>query len=532
MGNTTKINGILVKRIPLSKKKDDNDYEVNISASGLNKERHRVIAKIANKVFGEVEANSPIKVNFSFNEAFANDMSDKTIVALRIIVQVYDIETDKVILTKKQDYYMNEKTKEYIPHQDIPTSAVDGSIQGYWHKGKLVSKVEGPFTDADCKTIASEVKIGTRYYFAATPNQTLHQPELLAIKWSYRYDDGEITKFNFASESVVGNTNVMSCIFHKEPKEIKVYAFFKEPSEKVAVILDVFGAITEEASVVPETNHTSGGCFCNRDITEAEFSDILHKLRDSEPRVKKDSGYTLFGKSNCKLSDKSEKSFFSQMNATFKKYEINSCVRKLHFLAQTYLETDRFRTTLEYKSEKDYKPYYGRGFMQLTWKSNYEIYGAYVKKDLVTNYEQVAENLFLSCDSAGWYWQQGKVMSIGKRWKGPATTPKFLKNVSIDYPKKTIVWKKGTESKKYGTVNLNLIADDDKVDRSMPFLMTSWAMVLSKSALGTCQVQSQPLPYFLLKSKMQISSPRMKRAPSFFSKSIASRLSNKPASSK
>src|SRR5262249_35850802 len=35
------------------------------------------------------------------------------------------------------------------------------------------------------------------------------------------------------------------------------------------------------------------------------------------------------------------------------------------------------------KHHKDYYPYYGRGYVQLTWKNNYEKYGQLLEKDLV-----------------------------------------------------------------------------------------------------------------------------------------------------
>ncbi|MDH6252771.1 putative chitinase [Chryseobacterium sp. H1D6B] len=209
-----------------------------------------------------------------------------------------------------------------------------------------------------------------------------------------------------------------------------------------------------------------GKCFCNRDFTAEEFEKIIHGLRDSEAKVKKSSGYAVFGASNCPLpeSDKTIEKLRGQINSLFTKYEINTCLRKLHFLAQVYHETDRLRTTLEYATEKDYKPYFGRGLMQLTWKSNYKVYKEYSGVDCVKDYETIADDLYYACDSAGWYWKQGKVLSVGKRWKGPADPPIYVKNQNPDYPKSTITYQDGTKTVKYGTVDLGLIADDDKID--------------------------------------------------------------------
>jgi len=207
-------------------------------------------------------------------------------------------------------------------------------------------------------------------------------------------------------------------------------------------------------------------CFCNRDIEVDEFEKIIKHLRDSEPSVLKNIGYSLFGADNCKLKeeDKTLNKLRNQLNNIFDKYNINTCIRKIHFLAQIYHETDRLQTTLEYATNKSYKPYFGRGLMQLTWESNYKIYKFYKNVECVTNYKIIAENLYYACDSAGWYWKQGKVLSIGTRWKGPSDAPNYVKNQKPDYPKTIIEWKDEDKTKKYGTVDLGLIADDDKVD--------------------------------------------------------------------
>ncbi|WP_427873538.1 hypothetical protein [Flavobacterium sp. MMS24-S5] len=55
------------------------------------------------------------------------------------------------------------------------------------------------------------------------------------------------------------------------------------------------------------------------------------------------------------------------LNDTLRKFEINSCLRKIHFIAQIYWETGYFSATTEKNAENQpYYPYVGRGFMQLT----------------------------------------------------------------------------------------------------------------------------------------------------------------------
>ncbi|MRX69485.1 Chitinase class I [Flavobacterium resistens] len=207
-------------------------------------------------------------------------------------------------------------------------------------------------------------------------------------------------------------------------------------------------------------------CYCNRDFTLEEFTKILEKLRDSESIVKKASKYTLFGSDNCELDskDKTIEKFYNQLNIIFKKYNINTCLRKIHFLSQVYLETDRFRTTKEYSEKGEYKPYFGRGLMQLTWQSNYEIYKAFSGTECVDDYEVIANNLENAFDSAGWYWKQGKVLSVGDRWTPASSAPSYVTIHKPNYPKNKISYKKGDKNINYGTVDFSLIADDDKVD--------------------------------------------------------------------
>lgn len=128
------------------------------------------------------------------------------------------------------------------------------------------------------------------------------------------------------------------------------------------------------------------------------------------------------------------------------------------------LETDRFRTTKEYSEKGEYKPYFGRGLMQLTWQSNYEIYKAFSGIECVDDYEVIANNLENAFDSAGWYWKQGKVLSIGDRWTPALNAPSYVTIHKPNYPKNKISYKKGDKNINYSTVDFSLIADDDNVD--------------------------------------------------------------------
>ncbi|WP_143470963.1 glycoside hydrolase family 19 protein [Labilibaculum manganireducens] len=177
-------------------------------------------------------------------------------------------------------------------------------------------------------------------------------------------------------------------------------------------------------------------------------------MRDSENIT----SYDIFTSSNCPLSsdDKNYKKLTEELNKAMKRYNINSCTRKAHFIAQCYWESDRLKTTLEYSSgsylnlgqhsdaetngntiDGDGPRYKGRGLMQLTWRNNQKSYFDYLLgedenikgktnidqlMDRSNIYEEkyisngvtticnvdyaglIANELYYSIDSAGWFW--------------------------------------------------------------------------------------------------------------------------------
>lgn len=67
------------------------------------------------------------------------------------------------------------------------------------------------------------------------------------------------------------------------------------------------------------------------------------------------------------------------INNYFRKYKGAARSRHAHALAQIYIETGLLRTITEDGSGNGhlYGPFYGRGYNQLTWAGNYEIYGVF-----------------------------------------------------------------------------------------------------------------------------------------------------------
>lgn len=66
----------------------------------------------------------------------------------------------------------------------------------------------------------------------------------------------------------------------------------------------------------------------------------------------------LFSQSNCNLNDKDKtyERFTEELNLMMKKHSINTCIRKIHFIAQSFVESDKFQTLKEYGKSFSYDP--------------------------------------------------------------------------------------------------------------------------------------------------------------------------------
>ena len=106
-------------------------------------------------------------------------------------------------------------------------------------------------------------------------------------------------------------------------------------------------------------------------------------------------------------SAKNRKKHIDGLNETFKVFNINTCLRKIHFLAQVIHESAHLRATKEYDgANASYAPYFGRGLMQLTHKGNYKSYGSYIGIDVhsTNSNRKKLESDPHAAKSAGWYW--------------------------------------------------------------------------------------------------------------------------------
>jgi predicted chitinase len=130
-------------------------------------------------------------------------------------------------------------------------------------------------------------------------------------------------------------------------------------------------------------------CACDRDITLAELCAV----------------FTSQHRKVCEL-------YLLHINDTFRHYEISTCLRKAHFLAQIGHESGEltYRAEQLRKGVKEsgvYDGYKGRGLIQITWKKNYAAYGRAVHHDFLDAHRTDLEKPEWATDSAGWYWVSG-----------------------------------------------------------------------------------------------------------------------------
>ncbi|WGE76011.1 hypothetical protein [Actinobacillus equuli] len=155
-------------------------------------------------------------------------------------------------------------------------------------------------------------------------------------------------------------------------------------------------------------------CLCHRTFTVDEFKLIIQRLYKAKsiPNL-----WIPAQSTGAEPSDKSYESSVKELNRILEKYEINSCLRKLHFLAQIFHETHGFRSAQEYGKVLSYDPYRGRGLIHLTHDYNYKAFSKYINdKKVVTNPNLVATNLEYVFESGGWYWRKGSAWGDLNKW--------------------------------------------------------------------------------------------------------------------
>lgn len=209
-----------------------------------------------------------------------------------------------------------------------------------------------------------------------------------------------------------------------------------------------------------------GGCFCYRDFTVEEFKSIVTELRKGV--LKHTNLWIPAISSGASPSDKTYEATVKELNRVMNKYEINTCLRKIHFLAQAYHETHYFQSMQEYTSPytSKYDPYRGRGLIHLTHKKNYEKFSADMgDSNIVNNPSIVATNIAYAFESGGWFWKKGATLSNNKPgvWRYPNSAPKSIheriKMEGANCNKSIVSY--GNLQGTFGVLDLNVLADND-----------------------------------------------------------------------
>src|SRR5690554_3954251 len=100
---------------------------------------------------------------------------------------------------------------------------------------------------------------------------------------------------------------------------------------------------------VEQMKRFSGACFCDKDITVEAFEEIFGK----GPWFTGKLGVVDMKRDYPEVYNISTQKLVDALNRTMRKYEINSCLQKAHFLGQIGAETG-FQFTAECADGKDY----------------------------------------------------------------------------------------------------------------------------------------------------------------------------------
>ena len=222
-------------------------FETIVNINNFDRTRHRIVLQIENKTY--TLTNSILKILLPRKAPTIPILPGlQPRVSIFVKPYVYDFKADEILLARKQEFAYNPILQNYFATDTLLSTT--NMILGDFTKDKKVTKIEGPFGTENKKV--TTVKLGEPYTFTATPNQTVAEFYLLAIKWAYRLDDGELTMFKNQTEIANGTQAQITVTFPKSFKasKIKVYAFFKAASERVCVEVGTDYVVVAENEVI------------------------------------------------------------------------------------------------------------------------------------------------------------------------------------------------------------------------------------------------------------------------------------------
>ena len=177
--------------------------------------------------------------------------------------------------------------------------------------------------------------------------------------------------------------------------EIKVPATSSEETINVKVSLtDFMGKEVYDKKEYDVTIDSSGSVIEKKEVEEKKDDELtLDIVRKIAPA--------------CSQNDISK--HLNSLNQAISTYNIDSYLRKVHFLSQLIYESGYLKYTKEQGiTENDYKGFYGRGLLQLTLKGNYLEYQQNCGEDVTSTLSnrQKLEKPPHAALSAAWYWNK------------------------------------------------------------------------------------------------------------------------------
>lgn len=155
----------------------------------------------------------------------------------------------------------------------------------------------------------------------------------------------------------------------------------------------------------------------------------------------------------------------ASLNLLFKKYLGENRARHIHALSQIYIETGLLQLMEEGGSGvgKNYGPFYGRGYMQLTWPANYENYGKF--KNLPNQMQPIYLDPRITGNSVH-AWSDG---STARQWAPKYDPTMLIRDLSHCAESAGVYW----VSKRFrGKKNMNRACDLGVTPSSVGFI--SW----------------------------------------------------------
>jgi predicted chitinase len=142
--------------------------------------------------------------------------------------------------------------------------------------------------------------------------------------------------------------------------------------------------LDKDGNLIPDTDTGKRPKNGNRKKHINVISSFYDKEDSNGEQIKDRLFYLKNNDLNIKSTEATYEKFVKELNRIFVAYNINTCLRRLHFMAQIYQETQRFTKTYE-QTDRIYfggNFYQGRGLKQITHDYNYLKYYCHKSKDV------------------------------------------------------------------------------------------------------------------------------------------------------